>query len=97
MTRLALISLVTAALIPATAFAQSDAAEVRYDDLDLSSPAGLKTLDKRIGFAAQLVCRSSVVTGTRIVDAREERACKVDVRRQVEAQLLGKGVALARN
>lgn len=97
MTRLALISLAAAALIPAAAFAQNDSAQVRFDDLDLSTPAGNKTLDKRIGFAARQVCRSQMTTGTRITDTSEERACIVEVRQQVERQLAGKGIALARN
>jgi UrcA family protein len=97
MTRLALYSLAAAALIPAAAFAQSDAAQVRYDDLNLSTPAGAKTLDKRIAIAARQVCRAASITGTRIVDTHAEKACTADVRRQVEAQLIGQGVALARN
>jgi UrcA family protein len=43
------------------------ARSVRFDDLNLSSPAGVQALYVRIQWAAVAVCGPSEITGTRIV------------------------------
>jgi UrcA family protein len=67
---LAAAGLAGAAMSPA--FAKTDAprtAEVSYNDLDLATAAGQRTLDKRIEKAVREVCRSTGLrTGTRIMD-----------------------------
>lgn len=57
--------------------------EVRIADLDLSSPAGRATLDRRVKTAARRVCEFDTSVGQR---AALER-CKSDVRQQVAAAL----------
>lgn len=97
MTRLALIAFAASAMVPAAALAQSANAEVRFDDLNLSNPAGVATLETRIEIAARQVCRGSTATGSRIIAARQQRACMADVRRQIEEQMAEKKVATVRN
>lgn len=97
MTRTMLLTLAASALLPAAAFAQSGDVAVRFDDLNLSSRAGLETLDKRIELASRQICRNEDISGSRIKTARQEKACKADVRRQIEEQLPKQASALARN
>lgn len=53
------------AFVPAAAFAASQSVEVKYDDLDLSTPKGQAQLDKRIDRAAKEVCtRHEITTGS---------------------------------
>lgn len=56
---------------------------VHFNDLDLDSAAGKKTLDARIRNAARRVCDGHDLTGTRLAKG----ACVEDVRRQVIAQV----------
>ncbi len=56
---------------------------VQFNDLDLESAAGKKTLDARIRNAARRVCDSESRVGTRLGTAK----CVDDVRRQVIAQV----------
>lgn len=56
---------------------------VKFNDLDLESAAGKKTLDARIRNAARRVCDGVEFTGTRLGKA----TCVQDVRRQVIAQV----------
>ena len=69
----AMLAIATMTGVPALAHADAaDAADaatetVRYDDLNLSTPAGVQALYHRIQSAARNVCGPSVVTGTRIV------------------------------
>jgi UrcA family protein len=96
MIRLTLISLAAAALIPTAAIANDETADVRFDDLNLASPAGQAALERRIQTAARQVCQSATTTGSRVISARIERECKADVRRQVEEQMAAKGQLAAR-
>ncbi|WP_310534903.1 UrcA family protein [Novosphingobium sp.] len=56
---------------------------VQFNDLDLESAAGKKTLDGRIRNAARRACDDVELTGTRLAKS----ACVADVRRQVIAQV----------
>lgn len=71
-------SALAAALLCGPAIAADDApksVEVRYHDLDLTTAAGARELDRRIDKAAKSVCQvEQVATGTRIA-SREARAC----------------------
>ena len=51
------IALALAASTPA--FAQGPTRTVRYDDLNLSTPAGVAQLDRRIAQAAETICGSA--------------------------------------
>lgn len=63
------------AVVPAAAFAAPASVEVKYSDLDLSTPKGLAELDKRIDRAAKAVCTShEVMTGT-IASSALDRTC----------------------
>lgn len=56
---------------------------VQFNDLDLETAAGKKTLDARIRNAARRVCDQESRVGTRLARG----ACIEDVRRQVLAQV----------
>ena len=81
---------VSALLVAAPANAGGDKAtgsNVTYEDLDLSTEEGRKTLDQRILIAARRTCgvgRHS--TGTRSV-SREQRRCIASAIRQAETAL----------
>ena len=51
--------------------------QVKVGDLDLTHPAGVAILYKRLQFAAQQVCGPSVVTGSRI-ESSPQKACVKD-------------------
>lgn len=63
--------------------AEDTTTEVRIADLDLSSPAGRATLDRRVEAAARRVCEDDTTIARRAALKR----CKSDVRRQVAAAL----------
>lgn len=69
--RMPIAAALCAALIAATpAAARSDNLVVKYADLDLSSPAGQKTLERRISAAARKFCGADAQnTGTRMRSA----------------------------
>ena len=92
---LAAAGLAGAAITPALAAPASPApagqmtVPIATADLDLDTPAGQRTLDRRINAAARQVCRSvSVTTGTRIANP-EALDClakaRADARQQVAA------------
>jgi UrcA family protein len=60
-------------------------ASIRIDDIDLSSPAGVRLLDRRVAAAKEAVCGSYMNAR----DGREDRitACRAAVDRQLEPQL----------
>jgi UrcA family protein len=64
--------------------ATQDRAQVRFTDLDLSSPEGQAKLDKRIAVAARTVC-SNAYTGSRVKKADGE--CMARARASIEQQL----------
>jgi UrcA family protein len=64
--------------------ATQDSAQVRFTDLDLSSPEGQAKLDKRIAVAARAVC-SDALTGSRIKTVDSE--CMTRARASIEKQL----------
>lgn len=67
--------------------ALAESIAVPFNDLDLSTEAGQKELDKRIEVAARKVCGfDEASVGTRIT-TREEKACVADARKQLEKRL----------
>ena len=73
---LAALALAGAAAAPAAAAETSVA--VPYADLDLSSPAGAKTLDQRIDAAVDAVCEKPAMRDLKAMVAWEE--CKAAAR-----------------
>lgn len=67
--------------------AERETAEVRFADLNLTSPAGQAALDRRVEGAARRVCESAVPVGSRAAYRIEEGRCKAQVRQQVAAAL----------
>lgn len=64
---------------------------IEIADLNLATPAGQRTLDKRIESAVREVCRTADIrTGTRIT-SREAQAChtraRAEARQQVAARI----------
>lgn len=63
-------ALALAASLPATAAATDKVVRnevVRFDDLNLTSPAGVAALERRINSVARRVCGYNEVYGTRII------------------------------
>jgi UrcA family protein len=64
-------------------------AKIQFDDLNLDTAEGQRTLDKRIEKAARLVCRTvSPQTGTRIMDQDAQNChakARADAKQQVAA------------
>ena len=86
-TSLVLIAATALALPMAPALAQSQSISVPHADLDLSSPEGRATLDKRIDAAARKVCGvGELRTGTRL-NSSAARKCVANVDRQVRSQI----------
>jgi UrcA family protein len=72
----------------APAFAQSgDGIEIQTDDLNLDHAAGRATLERRIGNAQRQLCMGELTSGSRVLRAQEQLACKAEVRRQIYAQV----------
>ena len=72
----------------APAAAQSMSIDVDYSDLDLTSPQGQATLDKRIAGAARKICGGDEQrTGTRIVMDSKMRACIAEVKASTAQQV----------
>ena len=86
-TSLVLIAATALALPVVPAMAQNASISVPYADLDLSSPEGRATLDKRIDAAARKVCGvGEIRTGSRL-NSSAARKCAASVDRQVRAQI----------
>lgn len=84
--RIPLIALAALSLLAVPAAAED--LVVRYDDLDLSSPKGQKTLDRRIDAAARSFCGVGVhQTGSRIKGDSAEcfRQARAAAREQMAA------------
>lgn len=75
------------ALVPATAFAASRSVEVKYDDLDLSTPQGMAQLDKRVEKAAKTVCTEHRITTGSIRSTNVDQACYEQTRQKMKEQV----------
>lgn len=64
-----------------------ETSEVRFADLNLSSPAGQAAFDRRVEGAARRVCETAAPVGSRAANRVEEGRCKAQVRQQVAAAL----------
>ncbi len=82
----ALATLALPAIAPVTA-AYADTAQLRINDLDLSTAAGKAELDRRIEKVAAKACPAQTTTGSRIPDREGQKLCMADVRKQIEARL----------
>ena len=74
----------------ATSFSAAAASEsriVRYDDIDLSTPAGLKLLERRIDSAARSICGDANNARGSLTDLDAERACMAQVRASAASQM----------
>ena len=60
---------------------------IKTDDLNLASEAGRATLERRITSAERQACMSATATGSRSRAAQEQKACRAEVRRQIETQI----------
>ena len=60
---------------------------VKYDDLELSTPAGQRVLEQRISAAARKACQAEVPrTGSRLNSTQAKR-CVEEAKRQVKRQV----------
>ena len=82
-----IVSAIALALLGAATAAQAQTAEVRFGDLNLSSPAGQAALDRRVEGAARQVCEVAAPVCGRAAYRIEEGRCKAQVRQQVAAAL----------
>jgi UrcA family protein len=72
-------------IVPATAFAGS--IELKYDDLDLSTPQGMAQLDKRVDRAAKEVCTNRQVTTGTIRQSTVDQKCYKEALAKLQGQL----------
>lgn len=80
------IAALSAALLAAQPLAAASV-EVRYDDLDLTTEDGRKTLDQRIDRAAEEVCDADELSVGSKIRPREVRDCIKQAKRQIEQSL----------
>lgn len=78
-----IFGLTVAASFPALA---SESRIVRYDDIDLSSPAGLEKLDHRIDIAARSICGNGNFRAS-LAELADRRACVMDVKARAAQQV----------
>jgi UrcA family protein len=80
----------TATSVPAFAAGeQGKSVEVQYSDLDLTTPAGAKELDRRLHEAAREVCgMSNMASGSRL-RSDSAGACYRDALKQLQARFAG--------
>ena len=84
------VSLVAATSADATPSSGERAELVRYSDLDLTSPSGVRALDSRINQAIARVCDRGAVRD--LQSAMEESRCRSHARQAANAQ---RGQAIA--
>jgi UrcA family protein len=81
-------AIATAALSTAAVFAapQAFASDMKlsWGDLDLSTPAGQKVLDQRIGRITATMCADQITTGTLINPVAQ---CRSDLKQKLAAQV----------
>ena len=80
-----LAALALASAVAAPAAAEETSVAVTYADLDLTSPAGAKTLEERIDTAVEAVCEKPAIRDLKAMVAWEE--CKAAARAGVHDQL----------
>jgi UrcA family protein len=73
-------------IVPASAFA-STTVELKYDDLDLSTPQGMAQLDKRVERAAKQVCTSHQITTGSIRTGTVDQKCYKEALAKLQDQL----------
>lgn len=79
------LALAAAMMMPASAFAST--VELKYDDLDLSTPQGMAQLDKRVQRAAKQVCTSHQITTGSIRTANVDQKCYKEALAKLQDQL----------
>lgn len=80
-----------AVIAPASANTSTVTKEVVFSDLNLSNPAGLETLSRRIEAATQQVCeRNWDRSERRAANYADKQRCIADVRRQISEQVAQK-------
>lgn len=72
-------------MVPASAFAST--VELKYDDLDLSTPQGMAQLDKRVDRAAKQVCTSHQITTGSIRSTNVDQKCYKEALAKLKDQL----------
>jgi UrcA family protein len=86
MQSLALALTAAALAVPAVAGDEASSVRVRYDDLDLTSAAGQRQLDRRLERAARKVCGVDVKTLGTYIRAPHSQECYREARRNLAQQ-----------
>jgi UrcA family protein len=80
----------SAGAVPALAAdEQGQSVEVQYSDLDLTTPAGAKELDRRLHEAAREVCGMSNMTSGSRLRSDSAGACYRDALKQLQTRFAG--------
>lgn len=66
--------------------ALAETAQLRFDDLDMTSPAGKAAFERRANLVVIQACGDGAITGTRIPDSNFT-VCARDVRRQIDQHM----------
>lgn len=72
------------AVVPAAA---AETRIVRYDDLNLASPAGMERLERRINAAARTVCGAHAGRIAGVSDTLETKACVAQAKARAARQV----------
>lgn len=86
-------ALALTATLPAVA---SDSRVVRYDDLNLASPAGQQRLQQRIHSAARQVCGAGFEFQRSLIMSTKTQRCLAEAKARAMAQLAQREAANAR-
>lgn len=87
-------ALALAATLPAAAAAETRV--VRYDDLNLTNPAGFERLERRINHAAREVCRANADYRQSLIQLPETKKCVAEAKARAMAQVARLGAGAAR-
>ena len=74
-------------IVPAAAFAGTSSIELKYGDLDLSTPQGMAQLDKRVDRAARQVCTNRQITTGSIRQSTVDQKCYKEALAKLQDQL----------
>lgn len=81
----ALFGLAASAAIATPAFAEDTL--VTYTDLDLTTPEGQQTLERRLTKAARKVCKMDVKGPTSLLPANSSRTCYREATQKAQGQM----------
>lgn len=87
---------VTALAVAVPAAAAADSRVVRYDDLNLASERGVKTLERRINAAAREVCGATYDYRQSLTIQAQTQKCMAEAKARAFSDLAARDIGVAR-